>query len=142
MGQNSCEVFTIFLMRRRHRQRTVADDDGRDAVIAGVSTKRVPSHLSIVMRVVVDDTGSDHQTIRIDDPTRLTAHSSHLDDPPAAHGNVAVKARQAGTVNYLSVFNDQIVRHYSSYAANKGAYRNIVILLSKVFVGALAVNTS
>ena len=63
------------------------------------------------MRVVVDDAGSDHQAVRIDNPARLAAHSPHLDDPPAADGDVAVKARQAGTVNNFPVFDDQIVRH-------------------------------
>ena len=106
MGQDSSEVFTIFLMRRRHRQRTVADDDGRDSVIARVRTKRVPGDLGIVVRVVVDDAGSDHRAIRIDDSLRRAADPSDLDDPPAAHGDVAVKTRQSGTVNNVSVLDN------------------------------------
>src|SRR5688572_32765754 len=66
-------------MRRSHGQRTVANDDGRDAVIAGVSTQWVPGHLGIVMGVVVDDARSDHHPIRIDDPARLAVHPSDLD---------------------------------------------------------------
>jgi hypothetical protein len=67
--------------------------------------------------MVVDDSGSDHQAVRIDDPPRLAAHSPDLDDPTAADGDVAVKTRQPGAVNNLSVPDDQIVRHLSSYAA-------------------------
>jgi hypothetical protein len=53
--------------------------------------------------------------------TRRAANSSDLDDPPAAHSDVTVKPRQTGTVNNFSVFDDQIVRHRSSYTANKFA---------------------
>ena len=58
------------------------------------------------MGVVVDNPGSDHQAIGIDDAPRLAADSSDLDDTPTAHGDIAVKARQAGTINNLSVLNN------------------------------------
>src|SRR2546428_4695239 len=40
-----------------HRQRTVAHDDGGNAVIARIGAKRIPGDLGIVMSVVVDDSG-------------------------------------------------------------------------------------
>ncbi len=106
-------------MRRSHRQRTVADDDGGNAVIARVGAKRIPGNLGIVVRVVVDDAGSDHQAIRIQYLARAAIDLADLDDPAAADGDVAVKARQSGTVNNLSVLDNQVVWHCSSYAAGK-----------------------
>jgi hypothetical protein len=71
------------------------------------------------MSVVVDDAGSDHQAVRIQDLARLSVHFSDLDDTTAADGDVAVEAWQAGTVNHLAVLDNQIVWHCSSYAAGK-----------------------
>jgi hypothetical protein len=48
---------------------------------------------------------------------RLSIHFSDLDDTAAADGDVAVKAGYSGTVNNLSVPDEQIVCHCSSYAA-------------------------
>jgi hypothetical protein len=45
---------------------------------------------------------------------RCTAHFADCDDPPTAHGNVTVKARQPGTVNHLAILDNQIVYHRSS----------------------------
>jgi len=84
------------------------------------------------MSVVVDDSGSDHQAIRIQDLARLSVHFSDLGDTTAADGDVAVKAGQTGPVNNLSVLDNQVVWHCSSYAVVKFAgVKNIVILCRK-----------
>jgi hypothetical protein len=119
VGQNSGQHLAIFPMGRSHRQRTVADDDSGNTVIARVGTERIPGDLGIVMSVVVDDSGSDHQAIRIQHLARLSTHLSDLDDMTVANGDVAVKARQSGTVNNLSVSDDQVVWHCSSCAAGE-----------------------
>src|SRR2546428_5950065 len=119
-------------MGRSHRQRTVAHDDSGNAVIARVGAERIPGNLGIVMSMVVDDAGSDHQAIRIQHLARVSIHFSDLDDTTAADGDVAVKAGQAGTVNNLSVLDNQVVWHRSSCAAGKFAgVKNIVILRRK-----------
>jgi hypothetical protein len=58
------------------------------------------------MRVVVDDSGSHDQTIRVNHPSRLTAHSSDLDDTPVAHTDIGVKPRQPRTIYYFAVPDD------------------------------------
>src|SRR5207249_1649105 len=118
-------------MRGGHRQRTVAHDDGGNSVIARVGAERIPGDLGIVMSVVVDDSRSDHQAIGIQHLARLSVHFSDLDDTTAADGDVAVKAGQAGPVNNLAVFDDQVVSHCSSYAVVKFAGVNTAILCRK-----------
>jgi hypothetical protein len=58
---------------------------------------------------------------------------SDLGDTTAADGNVAVEAGYAGTVNNLSVSDDQVVWHCSSYSAGgsgadlpPSAYRQVI----------------
>src|ERR1044071_4353236 len=89
------QIVTVFLMRRRHSERAVADHDSGHTVIARVRAQRVPGDLSIIMRVVVDDAGSDNQTIRINRTFYRTAQSSDLDATPLRHSDVAVKPRQS-----------------------------------------------
>jgi hypothetical protein len=43
--------------------------------------------------VVVNNSGSHNQAVRLDDTPRFTLDSSDLDDPTAAHRDVTVKAR-------------------------------------------------
>jgi hypothetical protein len=57
------------------------------------------------MRVVVNNSGCHNQAVRLDDAPRFAVYSSDLDDPTAAHRDVAVKARQPGTIDYFSVPN-------------------------------------
>jgi hypothetical protein len=83
------------------------------------------------MRVVVDDSGSDHQAICIQDLTRASIHFSDLDDTAAADGDIAVEAWQAGTVNNIAVLDNQVVWHCSSYTAGKCAGVDTVVLHRK-----------
>jgi hypothetical protein len=69
--------------------------------------------------VVIDDPRSDHQASGIQNSFRVTAYLSDLDDTPAADSDVAVEAGYAGTVNNLSVPDDQVVLHCSSCAASE-----------------------
>jgi hypothetical protein len=69
--------------------------------------------------MVIDDPWSDDQAICIQDASRVAVHLSDLGDTTAADGNVAVEAGYAGTVNNLSVSDDQVVWHCSSYAAGE-----------------------
>src|SRR5439155_10313887 len=111
--------------------RTVAHDDGGNAVIARVGAERIPGDLGIVMSVVVNDSRGDHQAIGIQHLARLSVHFSDLGDTTAADGDVAMKAGQAGPVNNLSVLDNQVVWHCSSYAAGKFAGVNTAILCRK-----------
>ena len=88
-------------------------------MVAGVGAERVPGDLGIVMRVVVDDSGSDHQAIRIQHLARLSIHFSDLYDTAAADGNVAVKARQSGPVDHFAVLDNHVICHCSSCMAGK-----------------------
>jgi hypothetical protein len=61
------------------------------------------------MRVVIDDSRSDHQAIRIQHLTRLSTHFSDLGNTTAADGDIAVEAWQAGTVYNIAVLDNQVV---------------------------------
>ena len=76
---------------------------------ARIGAERIPGDLGIVMSVVVDDSGSDHQAVRIQHLARLSTHFSDLDNPTAADGDVAVEAWQAGPVNNITVLDNQVV---------------------------------
>src|SRR5262249_8963050 len=117
MGQNPREHLAIFPMGGSHRERTVTHDDGRNAVIARVGAEWIPGNLGIVMRVVVDDSGSDHQAIRIQDLARVSTYFADVCDTAAADGDIAMESRQAGTVNNITVLDHQIVCHCSSYGS-------------------------
>ena len=93
VGQDSGKHLAIFPMRGGHRQRTVAHDDGGNAVVARIGAERIPGDLGIVVSVVVDDAGSDHQAIRIQHLAPLSTHLADLDDTTAVDGDVAMKAR-------------------------------------------------
>jgi hypothetical protein len=55
--------------------------------------------------MVVYNSGSDNQAVCFDDAPRFAVYSTDLDDPTAAHRDVAVKARQPGTIDYFSVLD-------------------------------------
>ena len=115
MGEDARQHLPVFFMCRSERQGTVADHDGGGSVIARERTKGIPGDLGIVMCVVIDDPRSDDQAIGIQDASRVAVHLSDVRDTTAADGNVAVEAGYAGTVNNLSVSDDQVVWHCSSY---------------------------
>ena len=50
---------------RRQGQGTIADDDGGGAVIAGEGAQRVPGHLGIIVAVIIDEAGRDHEAVGI-----------------------------------------------------------------------------
>jgi hypothetical protein len=67
--------------------------------------------------MVVDDSWSDHQAIRIQRLTRISAHFSDLGNTAPANRDITVEARQAGTVDNIAIFDNQVVCHCSSSAA-------------------------
>src|SRR5439155_24706294 len=92
-----------------------------------VSAEPIPGDLGIVMSLFFNDSRGDHQAIGIQHLARLSVHFSDLGDTTAADGDVAMKAGQAGPVNNLSVLDNQVVWHCSSYAANTFARVNTAV---------------
>jgi hypothetical protein len=56
---------TVLGLRRRQAQTTVADHSGRDAVEAGRSAQRIPKQLGVEMRVRINKTRRQRQTIEV-----------------------------------------------------------------------------
>src|SRR5262245_29998943 len=100
-------------------ERAVADNDRGGSVIARKGTKRIPRDLGVVVRVVIDDPGRNHQASCIKHPARVSTYLSDLHNTTAADGDVAVESRYAGTIDDISVFDDQIVCHCYSFAAGE-----------------------
>jgi hypothetical protein len=71
------------------------------------------------MSVVVDDSRSDHQAIGIQDPSRRATYPSDLDDTTTADRDVCVEAWYSGTINNLSIPDDEIVWHCSSSVVDR-----------------------
>lgn len=78
---------------------TVAGHHGGDTVEARRTERRVPEHLSVVVRVDVDEPGSDHQSGHVDD---VVTHESGPDrrDAIALDQDVGESTRCAGSVDH------------------------------------------
>ena len=65
VGQKLGQPGRLATAHRRQRQGAIADDDGGGAVIAGEGAQRVPGHLRIIVAVIIDEAGRDHQAVGI-----------------------------------------------------------------------------
>ena len=80
---------------RRERERAVAGDDGGDAVLGHRVDERVPPHRRVVVRVAVDESGSDDRAAGVDLRFAVGLEvRADLDDDPVAHTNIG--SRRAG----------------------------------------------
>src|SRR4029453_5550063 len=96
---------------RRERERAVADDDRRGAVMAGIGAERIPHDLRVVVAVVVDEARRDDPPVRFDGLTRGSAEPSQLDDLSLRDADVAVEGGPAGSVDDASVLDEEVVGH-------------------------------
>jgi hypothetical protein len=63
------------------------------------------------MRMRIDEAGCDDQVTRIDYSLRAVFDFANFGDAPVLDGDVAMKWRRAGSVDYRSVLDHEIVRH-------------------------------
>ena len=66
IGEKLGEAGLTAPAHRRQGQGTIADDDGGRAMIAGEGAQRVPGHLRIIVAMIIDKAGRDHEAVGID----------------------------------------------------------------------------
>src|SRR6516225_4592301 len=95
----------------RQRERAIAEDHRRGAVVAGERAQRVPSNLSIVMAVVIDEPGCDDPALGIDRPLGGPAQFADLGDLAVLDRDIAAERRHSRAVDDAAVTDQEIIRH-------------------------------
>src|SRR6476659_13350 len=73
---------------RREPDTAVTEHGSGDAVPARRSEIRVPRHLTVVVRVNVDEPGCDDKAIGVEFALRTPADPTDLDDPTVGHRDI------------------------------------------------------
>ena len=96
---------------RRESDAAVARHDGRDTVTRRRLEDRVPCGLAVVVRVHVDEPGSDEHPGGVDGLGGFAVEPPvrHRDDHPVLHRHVAVEAVGAGAVDDRAAGDLQVV---------------------------------
>src|SRR5262249_55365484 len=89
----------------------VAGQDRRDTVPDGGRAEPIPERLDVVVRVEVDDAGSDEEPLGVDRRLGRAANTADLRDPAVLDCDVSAIARKAGPVDDHPVPDDEVVRH-------------------------------
>ena len=84
---------------RRQRQGTIADDDGGGAVIAGEGAQRVPGHLRIIVAVIINEAGGDHQPVGINGAGRGIPEFADRDNFAVGDPDIAAEGGHAGAID-------------------------------------------
>jgi hypothetical protein len=75
---------------RREAEAAIADDDGRDAVLARRGDEGIPVDLGVVVGVDVDEAGRHERAVGLEDaPRSLARATADLDDAIAVDPDVA-----------------------------------------------------
>jgi hypothetical protein len=90
---------------RRQRQRAIADDDGGGAVVAGEGAQRVPGHLRIIVAVIIDEAGGDHQAIGINGARRRIPEFADRDNLAVGDPDIAAEGGHAGAIDDAPVLD-------------------------------------
>ena len=104
----------VLLAARRQREAAVAHDHRGDAVPARAGPERIPEHLRVHVRVTVDEPGSDHAPLGVDDLAGTLADAADGDDAPVVHADVGAIAGKAGAVDDHAILDHEVVRHRRS----------------------------
>ena len=97
---------------RGDAEAAVAHDDRRDAVPARRGQVAVPQHLSVVVRVDVDESGRQHQPVEVDLGGAVRRHVADGGDATVLDADVGSSGRGTGAVDQLRAPQNQI--HQSS----------------------------
>ena len=111
---------------RRDREAAVAGDDGGDAVEARRRERRVPEHLRVVVRVDVDEPGSDDVPAGVEHALAVEVGADR-GDLAVADGDVGTRAGRAGAVDDGAALDDEIDAHGVSC-------RNVPAVISRTSV--------
>ncbi len=79
---------------------------------------RVPEHLRVKMRVVIDEAWSNDEPISVNRAGREAGQASDGNDATIAYADVRGVARHARAVHHPAVPNEQIVFHTLSFQSN------------------------
>ena len=93
IGQELSHALFVAAAHRGQRERAVAKDHSRCAVLRREGAQRIPRYLRIVVAVVVDETGRHCQAVGIDGARRRTGDLANFDDLAVLHSKVAAECR-------------------------------------------------
>ena len=98
LRHHATQVVGIVLVQRREREAAVPGDHARDAVHARRRGRGIPEQLRVVVRVRVDETRSDDETVGVDDLVRALV-GVHRHHAPVAHPDVGAARGRARAVD-------------------------------------------
>ena len=122
----------LFMVRsdRGEANATIADDNGRNAMVRRRGEAVVPSGLAVVMGVWIDETRSDEQTFGVDDFRGRGASKfssrCHGFDLAIANSEVCASDGSASAVYEVGIADDEVGVHGLLRSAVSGASRAIV----------------
>src|SRR5262249_18499447 len=103
------DELTVCRPGRRDAQAAVAHHQRRDAVPGRDRQHAIPEHLGVVVRVDVDEAGSDDGALGVDGARGAAGHVADRRDATVAHGDVAAPARRARAVDQRAAADQEIV---------------------------------
>ena len=107
VGEKLGQAGRLARAHRRQRQRTIADDDGGGAVIAGEGAQRVPGHLRIIVAVIIDEAGGDHQPVGINGAGGGIPEFADRDNFALADPDIAAEGGHAGAIDDAPVLESR-----------------------------------
>src|SRR6266851_6181065 len=98
----------------RKSDAAVAHDHRGHAVPRRACNHRVPADLGVVMSVRVDKAGRDDEVGSVDRPRGTVHDFADFDNSAVCNRHVRAIAGRASPIDYSSVSDEQIVRHFSA----------------------------
>jgi hypothetical protein len=80
-------------------------------VIAGKGAQRIPGHLRIIVAVIIDEAGGDHEAIGINGARRGVPQFANCDNFAVGDRDIAAEGRHAGAIDDSTILNHEIIRH-------------------------------
>ena len=124
------ELLHVFHRQRRRREAAVAGDLQRHALARLLRAVRIHGQVEVVVRVHVDEAGTDDAAIGLHDVARpATREIADLDDTPCADCDVGAPLGRTGSVDHPAA-GDEVVQAQSGTAKrSRGA--NVRVALSQ-----------
>ena len=101
------------------REAAVTRDHRGDAVVARWCERRIPEHLSVVVRVNVDETRGHHATGGVDDFVAIEVRTNG-GDATVFEANIGGESRCSGAVDHATVLDDRRFPHEPSVSRPSG----------------------
>ena len=107
-GHHLDDVIGVVLSQRGDGEPAVAGDDRRHAVQRRRARRGIPHQLRVVVRVDVDDTGSDDQAVTVEGAARGLVGVADADDAAVADADVGAVAGPARAIDDLAIAQQKV----------------------------------